>query len=252
MPVPRTLQAALVVAGALSLYPSSAPAAGEPVNRSAPVVSRTGLNLSTTDGSWVGQTQPFTYEWLRCASEALDSCGPISGATQPTYKIARADVGSRVRSRVTASNPSGSAKSASEATLVEERFFPAASPPPDPRPSLLRPRPIVVIAGVRRGRRNLVNELSVSGPAGAIVRVRCFGKGCAVRRLSTTLPGNRRLRLRRAQGTYWAGAVLEIRVLDEDGERIGKFTRVRFRDRRLPLRTDSCLNPGASRPTACP
>jgi len=254
MSLPRTLRAALVVTGALSLFPSSAPAAGEPVNRAAPQVTQTGRNLSTTDGSWAGQTQPFTYEWLRCATLSLESCNPIAGATQPTYVISRADLGSRIRSRVTASNRAGSAKSASEPTgVVEERLFPAPPAPPEPKPSFLTPRPVVVIAGLRRGRLTLVDEFVVRGPAGAIVRVRCSGKRCPVRRLSTTIGARGRLRLRRAQGTYMAGAVLEIRVIDEDAARIGKYTRVKFRGRSMtPLRTDSCLRPGASRPSACP
>jgi len=242
------------VGGALSLLPSSAIAAGEPVNRSAPEVTRAGLNLSTSDGAWTGQTRPFTYEWLRCTTTALESCGPIIGETRPTYVISRADLGKRIRSRVTASNPAGFAQAASETTaVVEERLFPAAPPPSEPQPSLLKPRPVVVIAGRRRGPLTFVDELSVRGPVGAIVRLRCNSGDCPVRRVSTRIGDGRRLRLRRAQGTYSAGAVLEIRVIDDLGERIGKFTRVRFRGRGMtPIRTDSCLQPGASRPSACP
>lgn len=246
----RTLRAALAVAVVFLLVPSAAQAAGEPVNASPPQVTRSGLDLSTTDGDWAGQTEPFTYEWLRCTDTTLESCRPIAGQTRPGYTITRADLGSRIRSRVTASNPAGSAQSASPPTgVVEERLFP---PPPPPRPSLLTPRPIVVIAGLRRGRFSFVDELSVRGPAGAIVRVRCLGRGCPVRRLSTRLPARKRVRLRRAERRYVAGAVLEIRVIDAEGERIGKFTRVKFRRRQTPVRTDSCLKPGARRPSACP
>jgi len=110
----------------------------------------------------------------------------------------------------------------------------------------------VVIAGLRRRRLTFVDELSVRGPAGAIVRLRCSGTRCPVRRLSTTIGARKRLRLRRAQGTYTAGTVLEIRVVDPDAERIGKYTRLRFRARGAPARTDSCLRPGARRPSACP
>jgi len=238
-----------MAAALLSLFAPAAQAVGEPMNQSAPEVTRSGLELSTTDGSWVGQTMPFSYEWLRCTDAALESCTPIAGQTRPAYTITRADLGRRIRSRVTASNEAGSAQSPSMPTgVVEERLFPAP-----PKPKLLTPRPVVVIAGSRRGKFTFVKELSVRGPAGALVRVRCFGKRCPARRLSTSIGSRRRLRLRRAQGTYLAGAVLEIRVIDRDGERIGKFTRVRFRGRsQVPVRTDSCLKPGAKRPSACP
>lgn len=250
MTTPRTLCAALAVAAAVLLAPSAAQAAGEPVNSAAPQLTRSGLGVSTTDGSWTGQTEPFAYEWLRCTDTTLESCSPIAGQTRPDYTITRADLGSRIRSRVTASNPAGSAQSASAPTdVVQERLF---APPPAPKPSFLTPRPIVVIAGLRRGRFTFVDELSVRGPAGAIVRVRCLGKGCPVRRLSTRLRARKRVRLRRAERRYPAGAVLELRVIDAEGERIGKFTRVKFRRRQPPLRTDSCLKPGARRPSACP
>lgn len=251
MVLPRPLLTALAIAAALSAFGSAAHAAGEPVNRSAPQLTRAGLNLSTTDGSWVGQTRPFTYEWLRCSTEALESCALIPGETRPTYVITRADIGSRLRSRVTASNQAGSAQAPSGQTgVVEERLFPA---PPPPKPAFLSPRPVVVIAGLRRGRLTFVNELAVRGPTGALVRVRCLGKGCPVRKISTSIGTQRRLRLRRAERTYKAGAVLEIRVLDPGAERIGKFTRVKFRARGLtPLRTDACLKPGARVPSPCP
>lgn len=249
MATPRTLFAALALALGLWLLPSWALAAGEPINQSAPEVTRAGLNLSTTDGSWLGQTRPFAYEWLRCTGTEIGSCSPIAGETRPTYVITRADLDSRIRSRVTASNEAGSAQAPSPATgVVEEQLFPAQPPP---KPSFLTPRPIVVIAGVRRGRFTSVDELSVRGPAGAIVRVSCLGRGCPVRRLSTRIGARKRLRLRRAERTYRAGAVLEIRVIDAARERIGKFTRVKFRNR-TPSRSDSCLKPGARRPSACP
>jgi len=252
MAISRTLRVALVAAGALSLLPPVAQAAGEPVNRAAPEVTRSGLNLSTSDGSWVGQTAPFSYEWLRCSGPGLEACAPIAGQTRAAYTITRADVGRTIRSRVTASNQAGSAQAASAPTgTVEERLF--APPPAPPAAKLLSPRPVVVIAGLRRGRFTFVDELSVRGPTGAVVHVRCTGSRCPARRISTRIGERRRLRLRRAQGTYVAGAVLEIRVIDEDGERLGKFTRVRFRGRgQTPLRTDSCLKPGAKRPSACP
>ncbi len=253
------LLVALLAGTAVFSCASLALAAGEPVNRSAPVVTRAELELTTTNGEWVGQTRPFTYEWLRCSNAFVESCSPLAGEETSTYTLHRRDIGSRIRSRVTASNAAGSASEPSaEIGPVSEDLFaaqpaPEPEPQPEPRPALLRPKPVVVIEGLRRGRFTFVTELSVRGPARALVRLRCRGRGCPVRRISTRISSRGRVRLRRAQRTYRAGAVLEIRVVDRRDERIGKFTRLRFRGNgALPRRSDSCLEPGARAPTPCP
>ena len=252
MAIVRHLGSVLSLAAVLCVCPPAF-AVGEPVNRSPPEVTRAGLTLTTTDGTWSGQTEPFAYEWLRCGDTTVESCQAIPGETRDDYFLTRADTGSRVRSRVTAANPAGAANAVSAPTgVVEERLF-AAPPPPAPRPEYLRPKPVVVIAGLRRGRFTFVNELIVRGPRFAIVRLRCRGRGCPVGRLETFIGSRRRVRLRRAERTYRAGNILEIRVVDDEGVRIGKFTRVRFRGGgSAPVRSDSCLRPGARRPSACP
>lgn len=137
---------------------------------------------------------------------------------------------------------------------------PAAEPPQDSpapsasptqaRPSRLDPFPVVIVAG-RQGRRaTRVTELSVKGPRGARVVVRCLGEGCPMRRARATIPRAERLRVRKAQRVYRAGLVIEIRVTGED--RVGKYTKIRFRRGRTPARSDACLQPGSSKPTACP
>ena len=137
---------------------------------------------------------------------------------------------------------------------------PAAKPPQDSQappasptqagPSRLNPFPVVIVAG-RQGRRaTRVTELSVKGPRGARVVVRCLGEGCPMRRARATIPRAERLRVRKAQRVYRAGLVIEIRVTGED--RVGKYTKIRFRRGRTPARSDACLQPGSSKPTACP
>jgi hypothetical protein len=117
-------------------------------------------------------------------------------------------------------------------------------------PSRLNPFPVVIVAG-RQGRRaTRVTELSVKGPRGARVVVRCLGEGCPMRRARATIPRAERLRVRKAQRVYRAGLVIEIRVTGED--RVGKYTKIRFRRGRTPTRSDACLQPGSSKPTACP
>lgn len=75
------------------------------VNTGIPVVSGTpvrGNILSTTDGTWTS-TDPleFDYQWLRCDAFG-NNCSNIASANQSTYLLANADVGSTIRSQVTA------------------------------------------------------------------------------------------------------------------------------------------------------
>ena len=113
------LLAALLLPAGGSAGPRVAPHnTGEPVV-SGPTVQ--GRALVTTNGSWSG-TRPlaFHYRWLRCDTSGGGvngvTCTTISSATRKAYVLRAADVGHRIRSRVTASNADGSAVANSNAT----------------------------------------------------------------------------------------------------------------------------------------
>ena len=57
----------------------------------------------------------FTYQWRRCDS-AGSNCSDIAGATASTYVLVAADVGSRIRARISATNPAGSGQADSPPT----------------------------------------------------------------------------------------------------------------------------------------
>jgi hypothetical protein len=76
--------------------------------------ARVGSKLSGSRGAWSFSPTGFRYQWLRCNAHG-GSCSSIHHATHPTYKLTRADVGHRLRLRVTATNSAGS-KAASSAT----------------------------------------------------------------------------------------------------------------------------------------
>ena len=232
----------LVLAGA-----ACALAAGEPVNRQSPVVSQTGSTLATTDGAWVGATEPFSYAWYRCADTELASCIVVPGQNRPTYTVTGLDAGNRIRSQVTASNPLGSSSAFSAPTAA----FPVAQPSPAVGPhalARLSPFPVLVVTGRVRGARTRITGMLARGQAGARVSVACSGR-CHARTVTATIGSNRRVRLKRAQRLYRAGAVLEVRVTGR--LRIGKFTRLRLHKGRVPTRSDQCLAPGAAAPSAC-
>ena len=100
---------------------TAAVAAAPPVNTAPPAASGTpskGQVLTTSDGSWKGTT-PMSdgYQWQRCDA-AGGNCVPIAGATASSYTLGPTDVGSTVRSQVTASNVAGQASAKSAQTAV--------------------------------------------------------------------------------------------------------------------------------------
>jgi hypothetical protein len=101
---------------------------GEPSISGNPVV---GSTLTATQGTWSNSPTSFTYDWRRCPSSGGlpdgSDCPSIAGATTTSYVLTTADVGSRLRVRVTATNTDGSATAASNAT--ELVTAPASSAP---------------------------------------------------------------------------------------------------------------------------
>ncbi|HMS71487.1 MAG TPA: amidase domain-containing protein [Baekduia sp.] len=75
-----------------------------------------GDELVVDPGTWSGTgTITYTYQWQRCSSSGT-SCTNILGATDATYPIDVADIGSTVRALVVAHNTSGSARATSDPT----------------------------------------------------------------------------------------------------------------------------------------
>jgi hypothetical protein len=91
-----------------------------PSNTTLPSISgsaRDGSILTASHGSWTGSPTSYAYAWLRCDSQG-GNCTTIGGATSRTYTVQTADVGSRLRVRVTATNSSGSGDATSRPTDV--------------------------------------------------------------------------------------------------------------------------------------
>ncbi|MFL5929771.1 MAG: DNRLRE domain-containing protein, partial [Gaiellaceae bacterium] len=121
-----TLRAAITASNAAgSATASSAQTAlvgaAAPVNTALPTISGTsqdGRVLTASPGTWSG-TPPisFTYQWRRCDG-AGNNCSNIVLATQQSYTLTSADVGSTIRVAVTAANSGGSAGATSAQTAV--------------------------------------------------------------------------------------------------------------------------------------
>lgn len=71
-------------------------------------VPRKGQTLTTDNGTWTFDEDYLTYayQWLRCDA-AGDNCGDISGQTNPSLLLTQADIGSTIRSQVTATEHTG-------------------------------------------------------------------------------------------------------------------------------------------------
>jgi hypothetical protein len=112
---------ALALSGAVTAAP-----AAKPVATAEPDIdgrAEQGRTLTTSRGRWRG-TEPISYSfrWVRCGvgggrPDGSD-CGFIMGATRARYEITSADVGSRLRVRVTATNADGATTVASNPTAI--------------------------------------------------------------------------------------------------------------------------------------
>lgn len=86
-----------------------------PVNTAKPVVSgsvRVGSTLTASAGTWENQgALAFSYQWRRCNAQG-QACQNIGGATQQTYRLQSADLGSTIVAVVTAKDAAGKTQSA--------------------------------------------------------------------------------------------------------------------------------------------
>ncbi|MEA2375017.1 MAG: large repetitive protein, partial [Thermoleophilaceae bacterium] len=104
-----------------------------PTNGTPPSVSgtpRDGQTLTAGNGTWTG-TPPiaFTYQWQRCDSTGAN-CVDVGGATASTYDLTPADVGSKMRVKVTGTNGAGSDTGTSPVTATVQPLAPVNQMPP--------------------------------------------------------------------------------------------------------------------------
>lgn len=115
-----------------------------------------GQRLSASNGTWTGdQPMTFAYQWVRCGTDGGNSdgsnCTNIAGATGTTYVLTSAEVGSRIRVRVTATNSSGSQTSASNPTDVVKANAPVNSKPPSVSGTWVEGQTVTVSRGTWTG-----------------------------------------------------------------------------------------------------
>ena len=128
-----------------ALSPPTAVVTGQlvPVNTAEPVVSGSpveGSALTVSQGTWIGAAIEYTYQWVRCPADGGlpdgSNCPTITGATNSDYSLTQADVGSRVRAQVIASNSAGSAAAVSNPSDVVQKSTTTGPPLNTTEPSV--------------------------------------------------------------------------------------------------------------------
>ena len=132
-PYTFTVQAANGAGASAASAPVGLSPLPTPQNLTAPSVTgeaRRGQTLTSTTGTWrLVYSVPIMRQWERC-NDTGASCVDIPGATGQTLMITQAEVGTRVRVRVTAANSAGPASTASALTAVVSLPPPASISPP--------------------------------------------------------------------------------------------------------------------------
>jgi hypothetical protein len=225
------------------------PILAHPGNTGRPVV---GATLTGTSASFGYGTPPFTqddYQWLRCAPPDFATCTEIGGATFLKHILTEADVGFQLRIRERATygpqRETVDAYSPSSRTIT----LPSAPRPREPL-RLLDPFPVIAIGGVLIPDGARLSLLRVRGPVGARVTVNCLGDHCPIRRVRRTIGERERVRIGPLERPTRFGTRLIFRITMPGT--IGKYTRLRIRNGRRPVRLDRCLFPGSRRPSPCP
>src|SRR5262245_17591872 len=112
---------------------------------------------------------------------------------------------------------------------------------------LMSPFPIVRVAGRILPGGAAIKLLVVHAPTGAKVSIRCDGRGCPFVK-SVRMAGL--VRVRGLERRLRAGVT--VRVFVTKRGLIGKYTRIRIRGGKAPVRADRCLPPASWTPTKCP
>ena len=119
---------------------AAATSSAAPKNTAPPTISgtaRVGQTLTANEGSWSGNPTGYAFQWQRCDADVI-ACSNVVGATSKTYLVRIADLGFRLRVRVTARNDKGSATAN---TALSAIVAPAAA--------ITNKRPTLTILSVR-------------------------------------------------------------------------------------------------------
>ena len=242
----------LTAVGQTSLRVNGLPTADFTWNPASPVAGDS-VDLISTSTDFEGQLATLSWD--------LDGDGRFGDGSQPQIRQPFPEAGAYdIGLRVTDSD--GRVNTVRKDVVVSE-FPPPSSEPtggtepgggpsqrsPTPRPRFMSPFPVVRIAGTVMPNGALIKVLSVRGPRGSRIRVRCLGRGCPVGSMTRT-SARRLVRLHKFERRLRAGIRIKLFVRQEN--RIGKYTSFLIRAGAPPKRVDLCLFPARRSPGRCP
>jgi hypothetical protein len=217
----------------VSVRINAPPRAGFIFQPSKPKVGRR-VVFSSTSRDADGTIPASGYAW------DLDGDRQFDDATGETVSEVYSRAGTR-RVRLLVSDADGAFAKAVKTVRIQPEQEPL---------KLMKPFPSVRLQGaITTGGQTEIDLLSVRGPKGAKATVECRGASCPFER--------RKRKIRRAKVEFpdletrlQPGVVIEVSVTQP--KRIGKFTRFKIRDGKVPKREDRCVEPDRRRPVDCP
>jgi hypothetical protein len=239
-----------------------------------------GQTLQANGGAWRGpQGTQTTWQWWRCPrTDSLRGCQRVSSGDS-SYTVTTADEGRYIFLVLWAQYGRDSDYGVSDPVQVPVPAAPTpaptptatptpvptfvATPQPTPVPNLgpvlnaskknrkvLRPFPVVRMAGRLTAHGARVTLFSVRAPRHVRITVTCQGKGCPKARWRHPNVRRRVTRVGSFERTLPAGMRLTV-VVSKRGY-IGKRTVFVIRRGKPPLRVDGCVYPRGKRVRACP
>ncbi|MGZ8782078.1 MAG: hypothetical protein ACXWZB_01125 [Gaiellaceae bacterium] len=169
----RSAQTAVIAPSDAARNTSRPTITGEPIVAS---------QLTANEGTWTNSPTSYVYRWLRCDVDGLN-CSPIELGQAKNYQVRPADIGSRLRVRVIAVNPSGSGAAVSLPT----GFVTPSTP-------ITTKRPVLTLLSVRiTGNRVYARFRICDDIARNLTIIATDAKpqrGSQTRRFSTLIPPN--------------------------------------------------------------
>ncbi len=219
-------------------FAPAAPAAGETVT------------LTSHSGDPEG---PVTEAW------DLDGDGTFDDATGPVATTSFA-AGAHVVGLQVVDGDRAQDVATQAVTVAAPPAGAAVAVPPPALVALLTPFALVRIVGAAEADGTDIRLITITGPPGASVVLRCRSRSCPFSRRVQPLAGaprgsgprgTRTLRVVTfAGGPLTPGAWIQVFVIDP--QRTGKYTRFIMRRRRPPARIDRCAAPGREIVVTCP